>query len=142
MFDTTLNRRLHALALLTVLSVFLATAAFAASMLIKADEGGTIEMAEGVELVIAPKALEEDTVIHARVIMKKDRVCYSFGPDGTVFGKPAKLVVSQQVLSDAGVTDLTLYGEDGEEIKSKISRKKGYVEYRIEHFSIYYHRRR
>ncbi len=142
MFNTTINKRLHALALLAVLSVFLATAAFAASMLIKADKGGTIEMAEGVELVIAPKSLEEDTVIHASVAMEEDRIFYIFGPGGTAFKKPAKLVVSQQVLGDADVTDLILYGEDGKKIKPRISKKEGHVEYRIKHFSIYYHRRR
>ena len=143
MLNTTPRRRLQQiLVLITILSVFLATEAFAVSRFITADEGGTIDLAEGVSLIIPPGALEEDTMIRAHVVLNRNRICYTFEPDGIVFNKPAKLVVSWEVLEDAGVKDLNLYGEDGKRIKPKILKKEESWAYRIEHFSLYYHRRR
>ena len=143
MLNTTPRRRLQQiLVLVTILSVFLATEAFAVSRFINADEGGIIDLAEGISLVIPPGALEEDTMIRAHVVLNRNRICYTFGPDDIVFNKPVELVVSCQVLEDADVKDLNLYGENGEKIKPKKLKKEESLLYRIEHFSLYYHRRR
>ena len=145
MLSTTLKRTLQLVALTMVLSAFFSSETLAVSQLIEADEGGVINIAEGIALVIPPNALDKDTVIHARVAIKKkrrNRICYNFGPDGIAFNKPAKLVVSRQVLKDADVRDLGLYGEDGERIRPRILRKRKIAIYNIEHFSLYYHRRR
>lgn len=142
MSNTTLGRKLQVLVLITILSVFLATEVSAISKLIKADEGGTVSIAKGVSLRIPPGALEEDTKIQARFLLHKNRICYIFGPDGTVFSKPVELVVSWEILGNAGVEDLGLYGEDRKRIEPKILKKEGSLAYRIKHFSIYYHRRR
>ena len=141
MLNTILRKRAQVLALILVLSVLLtATAALAATKLIIAKKGGTVNIADGMELVIPPKALVEDTFISADVKHKRDRVIFSFGPDGTEFSKPAKLFISWQAVDDADVEDLTLYGPDGLEIEPKI---KGWgVEYGIDRFSLYYYRRR
>lgn len=115
--------------------------ALAASKLITAKKGGTIDMAPGVELVIRPNALEEDTVISADMWIESGRIVYSFSPGGTVFSKSAKLIISREVLEDTDVDDLILYGEDGEAIEPRKNKKK-YLVYDIDHFSAYYHRRR
>jgi len=141
MLHTFLRKRAHVITLIVVLSILLtAMTALAASKLIVAKKGGTIDLAPGVKLVIPPKALEEDTVISADMRVKKKRITYDFGPSGTVFSKPAELIISSKVFKKAHVDDLVLYGEDGETIEP-IRKKKSLV-YEINHFSAYYHRRR
>ena len=143
MSSTTPRKRLqHILVLVTILSVFLTTEAFAVSRFIEADKGGVIDLAEGVSLVIPPRALEEDTMIRAHVVLNRDQIRYVFEPDDVVFNRPLELVISCEVLEDAGVGDLNLYGENGERIKPKKLKKKESILYRIRHFSLYYHRRR
>ena len=143
MSNTTPRRRLHQiLVLVTILSVFLTTEALAVSRLIKADEGGVIDLAEGVSLVIPPGALSEDTRIRAHVVLNRNRISYTFEPDDVVFNRPLELIVSSQVLEDADVGDLNLYGEDGERIRPRKLKKAKSFLYRIDHFSLYYHRRR
>ena len=137
MLDTILRRRAQALVL--VLSLVLSvTAVFAATELIEAKKGGTINIAPGVRLVIRPGALEEDTAISADMIQKRDRILFRFKPSRTEFLKPAELRIHWQAIED--VEDLILYGEDGEEIEPEI---RGWgTKYYIEHFSLYYFRRR
>lgn len=143
MIGISLRKKVQLLTVLTVLAMFLfATQSHAASKLIKADEGGIIRIARGIRLLIPPKALKEDTIIRARVGIEDDCICYSFGPDGTTFRKPALLIVSWQVLEYADVEDYSLYGEDGERIKSKTLKKAECMLYKLRHFSLYYHRRR
>ncbi len=141
MLHTFLRKKAHVLALIVVLSILLTTmTVFAASKLITAKKGGTIDMAPGVELVILPNALEEDTIVSADMRVKPKRIVYSFGPKGVVFSKSAKLIISLEVLDGAGVDDLVLYGENGEAIEPR--RNKRSLVYEIDHFSAYYHRRR
>ncbi|MFC1717187.1 hypothetical protein ACFL6S_26235 [Candidatus Poribacteria bacterium] len=141
MLHTALRKRAQVLAPIIVLSIVLtAVTAFAASQLITAKKGGTIDIAPGVELVFLPKALEEDTEIIANMYVGQQSIVYDFGPDGTVLSKPARLIVSREVIKDAEVDDLVLYGEDGEEIAPKKNKKR--LIYKLNHFSRYYHRRR
>ena len=139
MFNTVLRKRSQSFALVLVLAALLiATTAFAATKLIIAQKGGRINVAEGVVFVIRPGALEEDTVISVDMIRKKKRIIFEFGPDDTRFSRPAELKISWEVLED--VDDFTLYGERGEEI---LPRKTGWgLIYEIEHFSLFYFRRR
>lgn len=140
MLNTILRKRAQVLALILVLSVLLiAATAFAATELIRAKRGGTVDVAPGVSLVIKPGALEEDTVISANMRVKRDRITFRFGPRGTEFSKPAVLRISWQAID--GVGDLTLHGEKGEEIEPAKITGQG-VKYHIEHFSVYYFRRR
>ena len=141
MLSTALRKRTQVLATTIILSVLMvAMAAFAASELITAKKGGIVELAPGVELVFRPGTLEEDTVISADMSVGRKRIKYDFGPDGTVFLKPAKFYVSWETFEGSRVDDYVLYGEDGEEIQPRV--KKDCLIYDIEHFSIYYHRRR
>lgn len=141
MLHTFLRKRAHVFTLIVVLSILLtAMTAYAASKLITAKKGGTIDVAPGVELVIRPNSLEEDTVISADMKVKPKRIVYTFGPNGVVFSKPAKLIISLEVFEDAGVDDLVLYGDNGEAIEPR--RNKKFLVYEIDHFSAYYHRRR
>ena len=141
LLSTILRKRTQVLATTIVLSVFMAAmAAFAASELITAKKGGTVELAPGVELVFRPGTVEEDVVVTADMKVGRKRIKYDFGPDGLVFLKPARFIVSLEAIGDSDVDDLVLYGEDGEEIEPKV--KKDRLVYDIEHFSRYYHRRR
>jgi hypothetical protein len=140
MLNTILRKRAQVLAAILVLSVVLiATTAFAATEYIKAKRGGIVPVAPGVSLVIKPGALAEDTVISANMKVKRNHISFCFGPSGTVFSKPAELCISWQAIDD--VEDLTLYGEDGEGIEPAKTTRWG-VKYYIEHFSMYYFRRR
>ena len=143
MSNTTPRRRLHQiLVLVTILTVFLTAEALAVSRFIEANKGGIIDLADGISLVIPPGALAEDTRIRAHVVLNRNRVSYTFEPDDIAFSIPLELVVSCQVLEDADVRDLNLYGEDGERIRPKKLKKAKSLLYRLEHFSLYYHRRR
>jgi hypothetical protein len=141
MLNTILGKRARVLALILVLSVLLTAAtAFAATVFIRAKRGGRVNIAEGVELVIPPRALAEDTFISAYVRQRWDRVIFYFGPDGTEFSKPANLYISWQAVRRAGVEDFTLYGPGGLKIEPTV---KGWgLKYEIDHFSLYYYRRR
>jgi len=139
MLSKVLKKRAQLLAVILVLSLLLtATTAFAVSEYITAKKGGVIGIAQGVKLVILPRALKEDTLISADMLKKKKRIEFTFEPDGTVFAKPAILKIAWSAIED--LEDLVLYGLDGEKIRPRI---KGWgLEYRIPHFSLYYFRRR
>jgi hypothetical protein len=142
MLNTILWKRAKALSVVLVLSLLLtATLAFAATKLIKAKNGGTINIGPGVNFVIPPEALKVDTVISADMEWTDDYIYFHFGPSGTEFDTPAELRITWQAIDDMGLADLRLYTENGEEIEYEI-RKWGMVSYYIEHFSLYYYRRR
>ena len=151
MLHKALRKRARVLAPIIVLSlVLVAVTAFAASQLITAKKGGTIDIAPGVELVFLPRTLEEDTVISASMSvdqydvdqdgMDENVIVYDFGPDGILLSKPVRLVILREVIEDAEVDDLVLYGGDGEKITPKKNKKR--LVYKLDHFSRYYHRRR
>ena len=140
MLNTILRKRAQVLAVILVLSLLLiAATAFAATKYISAKKGGTVDIAPGVSLVIKPGVLEEDTAISANMKVKRNRISFSFRPSGAEFSKPVELCISWQAIDD--VEDLTLYGENGEEIEPAKTTRWG-VKYYIEHFSMYYFRRR
>lgn len=148
MLGAILRKRVRVLGLILVLSALLTvTTAFAITQLIKAREGGTIRIARGVKLVIRPGALEEDTVISANMVRKRNRIYFHFGPNGTTFAedKPAKLMITWRAMADMGLSDFTLHGQDGEEIEPNIGRRGlsyGLKSFSLYHFSLYYYRRR
>lgn len=146
MLNTILRKRAQILALILALSVILVAAtAFAVTEIIKAKKGGRIDVAPGVSLVIKPGGLAEDAMVSATMKVKRNRICFSFSAAAVDDGndveltKPAVLYVSWRALD--GVEDLTLYGEDGEEIEPAKATQWA-AEYYIDHFSLYYFRRR
>jgi len=144
MLHTIAKKRAQALALVLVLSVLLtAMTALAATKFIKARRGGVISIDKGVCFRIPPGSLEGDTTISADMVVKEDSICFYFGPDGTTFDPSAELIIAWPALGEfihLGVRDLILYGEDGSETKPKIELRG--TKYPIEHFSVYYFRRR
>lgn len=125
-----------------LLIVLIATTALAATRLIKAEKGGVISMGKGAKLVIAPEALEEDTVISAEMEKTEKALEFYFGPRGTDFDPPAELRITWQALGGRDVEDITLYDEDGGEIDEDPEIRNWGVVFHIDHFSIYYYRRR
>lgn len=143
MLNTILKKRAQALAVILILSVLLtATTALAATKFVKADKGRVIHIAPGVKLVIPPEALEEDTVVSADMEKTDDYIDFYFGPSRTKFAKPAELRITWQAISRMDVDDLTLYNTDGKEIEIEPDIKSWGVIYYIDHFSLYYYRRR
>ena len=139
MLNKILRSKIQVLILILALSIFLTAAiALAVTKLIVAEEGGMVNISKGAVLLIRPGALEEDTVISANVVRKSEIVCFYFEPSGTEFQIPVELCLSWFFVGDA--EELTLYGDDGEEIEPTIYSWG--VRYYIEHFSLYYYRRR
>jgi len=111
-----------------------------------AKEGGTVIIDNDTQLVIPKNALKEDTLITAKVVYNKNKVKFEFEPEGLVFKKGVYLQKSLDAMGDAdGFTlyyapdpnDLDNYTE---EIEPDVSEDN--VTWSLEHFSIYYHRRR
>ena len=141
MLKTILRKRAYVLVLVLVLSMlFIATTAFAITSLVKAKKGGEINIAPGVSLIIYPGALEKNTVISADILQGRKRIFFSFGPDDTEFSIPAELCISWEAVQSFDLKNPILFGEDGERLVPKI-RWWG-VKYNIDHFSLYYYRRR
>ena len=141
MLDTISRRRARVSALTLVLSLLLITTiAFAATELISAKKGGEINVAPGVVFAVPPKALDEDTVITVDMLEKGKRVRFEFEPSGLVFSKSASLRMTWEAVEAADVEDLLLYAEDGSVIEPKTTGQG--VAYSIDHFSIYFFRRR
>ena len=139
MLNRILGKKFQILVMVMALLVIVtATVALATTKLIRAKGGGVINVARGVKLVVKPGSLEEDTEISADLVDEEERICLYFGPDGTQFLRPAILRVNEHVFE--GIDDLVLYGEYGEEIEPEI-RPWG-AQYAIDHFSLYYFRRR
>ena len=147
MLDRIPRRSTQALRTILALSLLLtATLAFAATRLIKVDKGGTINVGPGVNFVVPPNALEEDTEISVDMVRTDDGIDFCFGPSGTTFDPPAELRMTWQAIKGTGKAtdpeDIRLYNEDGEEIETEPEIRKWGVIWRIPHFSLYYYRRR
>jgi len=141
MSKATLKKRVAALTVILILSVFLsATTALAITKLIKADKGGKVPVSNGVKLIVPPGSLEEDTVISADLYVRRDVICLSFGPSGTTFDPSAVLKISWKVIAKYDLDDYTLYGPNDLSLSPRIT-KEG-LEYEVPHFSLYYYRRR
>ena len=141
MLEAVLRKRAKALALILFLSVFLiATTASAATRFIRADEGGAVRITSGAWLLIPAGSLEEDTLISANMKRTHNYLYFRFNPSGTVFDpdKPAQLCLAWWRLQ--GLESFVLYGKDGSEVTPEF-RWWG-VKYDVDHFSLYYFRRR
>ncbi len=135
------GKRAKSLASILFLVMLLsATTALAATKFIEADEGGAIRIARGAWLLIPPGSLEEDTLVSANRRQTKNRIYFDFEPGGTPFAqdKPAQLWISWRYIRK--LDDLILYEEDGSEIMPHFSG--GWMKYELNHFSLYYFRRR
>jgi hypothetical protein len=152
MLSTGLGKRsVQALAAILVLSVLLTTTialAAAKQKFIRGNKGGTVTISRAVQLVVPPGAVDKNTYIQAEMVRTTERVIFKFRPEGLVFkeGIPAELQADLKAVSDA--VDLKLYFAPDEAdpdnytevIYPDITDEKAV--WRIEHFSIYYFRRR
>jgi len=147
MSGKTFGRRTQILVLISVLSVLLITStAFAVTKLIKAKNGGVINVAPGILFEVPAGSLEADTQISVTMTETDTGIDFQFGPSGTVFDPPAKLFMTWQAIygraNDKDAEDIKLYNEDGEELDVSIEETSSGVLWYIPHFSIYYYRRR
>lgn len=130
---------------LLVLALFIG-AAFAVTKMIKAKDGGVIEIRDGVQLFIPPGALEEDTTISATMSLDRNTepktLVFEFGPSGTTFSTSAELRIDKKFFEQTNASDIKIYSEDGEEIEAVFAENGDTLIFYIDHFSYYYYRRR
>ena len=114
---------------------------------IKAKKGGIIIIDDDTRLIIPHKALKDDTFITAKVVIKDKRVDFHFEPEGLVFEKHVYLQKSKAAMKKDALGYTLYYAPDEdnpdnytETIHPKIDKEN--VEWTLEHFSLYYHRRR
>ena len=113
---------------------------------IKADKGGTIIIDDDTRLIIPAGALEKNTLIRIKMVSNNNKLTFAFTPKGLQFKKPVQLQKSKASMNDA--EGFTLYfapDEDkldnySETIHPDIDSKN--VKWNLNHFSIYYYRRR
>ena len=115
-----------------------AAGGFAATECMKTQHDSEVRIAPGIKLVVHPGALDKQTRITADLVRRQDSVCFDFGPDGTKFAIPAELRVSWRAIK--GLNTLALYGESGSRIRPRLGLRG--LRYNIDHFSIYYFRKR
>jgi hypothetical protein len=112
---------------------------YSSTELIKAAEGGTIYVDPGVQVVIPPGALEEDTVISVSLVFSKDKIEFGFHPSPLSFLIPVDLMLFWHAVGPLGLEDFIIYGE-GETVEPEVYEWGAL--YKIPHFSLYYYRRR
>jgi hypothetical protein len=131
---------------LLVLASFIGMA-FAVTQMIKAEDGGVINIRRnGVQLFIPPGALERDTIISATMSLdgstEPKTLVFEFGPSGTTFAPPAELRIDKKFFEQTNANDIKIYSEDGEEIVAVCANNAGMLVFYLDHFSYYYYRRR
>lgn len=135
--------------ILVMLLLVIVTIAFADNKgegYIIAKDGGTIVIDDDTCLVISKNALEHDTFITAKVVYSPGKTLFYFEPEGLVFNKRVYLQKSKASMKDAGGRTLYYAPDESnpdnytEEIKPKMGGDS--VKWFLEHFSLYYHRRR
>lgn len=111
-----------------------------ARKLIRADVGGNINLKDGVHLRIPAGALDEDVNIETSKTISDRKASITLKPDGIQFATPVELEVSLKFLDSIEGVDRDLIGPDEEPIPGLLSGNK--LLYLLDHFSIYYYRRR
>ena len=144
MLSKTSGKRIRLLVLISVLSILLiASTAFAVTKLIKAKNGGVINVAPGILFEVPAGSLEADTRISVTMTETDNGIDFQFGPSGTVFDPPAKLFMTWQAIygraNEKDAEGIKLYNEDGEELDVSIEKTSSGVVWYIPHFSIYYY---
>jgi hypothetical protein len=151
MLNATLwKRTAQALAAILVLSALLtATIALAGSVeskSIRANKGGVITIEEGIELRIPRGALEENTVISVKMVQNANKTTFRFEPHGLEFNIPVELWATKNAISDAEsyVLYYALDEKDPDNYTEAIHADifGGEVSWYLDHFSLYYYRRR
>lgn len=151
MSKAVLNKRLKVLVGGIVLSAIFVIAVIAlanGSAFIKAKEGGTVYIDDGIQLVIPPGSLKSDTHIIANFMRNHKKAKFVFRPKGITFAddKPAQLQAELSAVGDAD--GLTLYYAPDETDPDYYTETiepevvGGIVIWRISHFSLYYYRTR
>lgn len=111
-----------------------------AKKLVMARKGAHINLRDGVDLGIPAGALSEDKVVTWRKVITDDKVEIHLIPDGLKFSPPAVLEVTKQFLNGIGRVERDLFGPDDKEVPGV--DYPGRLQYDLNHFSIYYYRRR
>lgn len=144
MFDTFLRNRARTLTTVLILSILMTAATVLAAVeFITAAAGGSVSVAKGVELVIVPDGLAKDANVLGEMYTDEDgNISFIFDAynknNSIKLTKPAQLYVSRNLVK--GLKDLTLYGENDEEIVPEKTNRG--LKYSLDHFSLYYYRRR
>jgi hypothetical protein len=115
-----------------------ATTSLATTKLIEADKGGVVSINQWAYIYFPPGSLAEDTEITAFSELTQDEINFYFEPSNTYFLKPAEFVVSWAIYYY--VDSLILNGEDDTQITPEMNWWG--LKYYINHFSLYYFRRR
>lgn len=136
---------LGVLILLISLVAAIALAAVASGY-IKAGKGGTIVIEEGIQLVVPPGALSEDTNIKVKMVRNTNKTTFDFSPEGLVFRKPVELRATYAAISDAASFNLYFAPDPSNpdyytEVITPVEYDWGVTWY-LNHFSLYYYRRR
>ncbi len=136
--------------LLFVVVLFIGVA-FAATKWIGKD-GGIVNIRNGVELIIPPKALEEKIKIYAHMSSRqiidekglgRKLLVFTFEPSGTKFNTPAELHIDKKFFEEENPDDIVICESTRGEAETPYigDNDDEFIIY-IDHFSLYYHRRR
>lgn len=88
-------------------------------------------------LMIKKGSLPDGTEVQADLLQSPFKISVNLKPEAKL-KKPAELYVSNELISQAGVQDVLLYGENGQAVEPKIAGDGNRL-YRITHFSNYYY---
>lgn len=137
----TINRKVYLLILILVLSVFLTAMEASAARKRITKDGGSIEIAPGVTLVIPEGAIEGKPVsISAKMYWRRDTIEFDFGPSPMSFIVRLRLRIDWEVIESMNLDDFILYSPNGNLLPSE--EKALALVWKIKHFSLYYCRRR
>lgn len=142
-------KTLTAITAILILSLVMIAVAFAiiVEQPIKANEGGTIDIVAGIKFIVPPGALERDTTIRVKMVQNRNKTMFKFGPAGLKFKKAVKLQATTGAINDAAEFNL-YYAPNNErpdnytEVITPERTSDGTIQWSLNHFSIYYYRRR
>lgn len=104
--------------------------------------GGRINMKDGVILTIPQNSLKKEMAIQTQKIIYDDRVTIHLEPSGLKFKIPAILEVSKKFLDGIGRVDKEVLIGPGDVQRYYGDDMGDTLQYKLDHFSIYYYRRR
>jgi hypothetical protein len=113
---------------------------------VKAKNGAIIYIDSDTRLIVPPGAMDKDVAIKVKLSQSKKNVKFKFEPEGIKFRVPIYLQKSRESMEDAE-SCILYYAPDEknierytEQIKPKV--KGDNIVWELEHFSLYYYRRR
>jgi len=113
------------------------------SALISPKTGGYLCLSSAMWLYVPPKAFNTKTTISAHFEWYTDYIDFVFGPSPMSFAVPLKLFISWYDINQMGLLfDPSLFYDDGVGTPVYYTEDAFGITYYLEHFSIYYFRRR